>query len=197
MDDLKSRVQKTRENFSATVEQYDRLKDKMLTGKQVRQKNYAIMNCNKISSFAKDPGVMNKMYTRQGYLYGQTAGKNSGVKKALAASGASGGWTKYYCQYVAKTKTLTLIPYSQLTGKITSTETLRVSECVCKEEAANVNNNGSGKTGSAAASASGGVVEKYKFIVTGDDLGESASSASAAASVRPSRLVCADRVSAP
>jgi hypothetical protein len=35
MDDLKSRVQKTRENFSATVEQYERLKEKMITGKQV------------------------------------------------------------------------------------------------------------------------------------------------------------------
>ena len=36
MEDLKSRVQKTRENFSATVEQYDRLKERMLKGKQVR-----------------------------------------------------------------------------------------------------------------------------------------------------------------
>ena len=35
MEDLKSRVQKTRENHSATVEQYEALKDKMLTGSEV------------------------------------------------------------------------------------------------------------------------------------------------------------------
>ena len=35
MEDLKSRVQKTRENHSATVEQYEALKEKMLTGKEV------------------------------------------------------------------------------------------------------------------------------------------------------------------
>ena len=45
MTDLKSRVQKTRDNFSATIEQYESLKKKMLSSPQ-------------------DPGLLNKMYTR-------------------------------------------------------------------------------------------------------------------------------------
>ena len=103
---------------------------------------------------------MNKMYTRQGYLYGQNANRGNGVKAAMLAGGST--WTKYYCQYVAKTKTLTMIPYSQLAGKITTTETIRVTECVCKEETTS----GSGK----APATPSAVVEKYKFVVTGEDL---------------------------
>ena len=43
---------------------------------------------------------MSRMYTRQGYLFLQ------GKKNLKLAT----GWTKHYCQYQAKTKTLTLIP---------------------------------------------------------------------------------------
>ena len=62
---------------------------------------------------------------------------------------ASGGWSKYYCQYQAKTKTLTMIPYSQMSGKISNSgcETLIVKECVCKEETS----------------------EKFRFVVAGED----------------------------
>lgn len=129
MEDLKARVQKTRDNFSATKEQYDSLKTKILSNTQ-------------------DPGQLNKMYTRQGYLYGQNSNNSKKTMSNIKLGGSA--WTKYYCQYSAKTKTLTLIPYSQLSGKISTTETLRVQECVCKEE----------------------TTEKFKFIVTGEDLAE-------------------------
>lgn len=46
-----------------------------------------------------------------------------------------------------------MIPYSQLSGKITTTETLKVHECLCKEE----------------------TTEKYRFVVTGEDLSEQVS----------------------
>ena len=121
MADLKARVTKTRDNFSATVESYQSLKEKLLGS----------MN---------DPGSMNRMYTRQGYLFMQG-------KKKLGS-----GWTKHYCQYLAKTKTLTLIPYNQLTGKITTSESLRVTGCTCKDDSP----------------------EKFRFSVTGEDLTEAA-----------------------
>ena len=60
------------------------------------------------------------------------------------------GWTKYYCQYQTKTKTLTMIPYNQLTGKITSAESLRVTGCICRDD----------------------ISEKFRFSVTGEDLTE-------------------------
>ena len=118
MNDLQARVQKTRESFSATSEQYESLKQKMLTGHH-------------------DPGLFNRMYTRQGYLYVQN-------KKNLMGS----QWTKHYCQYQARTHTLIMIPYNQLQGKITTTETIKVNSCLCKEESA----------------------EKFRFVVTGEDI---------------------------
>ena len=45
MTDLQHRVQKTRDNFSATSEKFESLKEKMLTS-------------------GLDPGLLNKMYTR-------------------------------------------------------------------------------------------------------------------------------------
>ena len=119
-NDLRSRVQKTRENYSSTIEHFKSLKEKMLSGHQ-------------------DPGLFNKMYTRQGYLYVQNRKVN------LIGTQT---WTKHYCQYQASAKTLTMIPYTQLNGKITSTETLKVASCVCKEESA---------------------VEKFRFIVAGEE----------------------------
>ena len=103
---------------------------------------------------------MNKMYTRQGYLYAQN-GRN-GSMKALGG----GGWTKYYCQYVAKTKTLTMIPYNQTAGKITSTETIRVGECAFKEK------EDAGNKSSTAATPNAGGADKFKFVVMGEDMGE-------------------------
>ena len=82
------------------------------------------------------------MYTRQGYLYVQN-------RKINLIGQLS--WSKHFCQYQASTKTLTMIPYSQINGKITSTETMRVSSCVCKEETQPA-------------------TEKFRFIVSGEEL---------------------------
>ena len=128
MADLKSRVSKTRDNFSATVESYQSLKEKLLSSTQ-------------------DPGRLNKMYTRQGYLFLQ------GKKNLKLGT----GWSKHYCQYLAKTKTLTLIAYNQMAGKITTSESLRVTGCTCKDD----------------------VPEKFRFSVTGEDLTEAEVSGSA------------------
>ena len=62
------------------------------------------------------------------------------------------GWSKHYCQYLAKTKTLTLIANNQMAGKITTSESLRVTGCTCKDD----------------------VPEKFRFSVTGEDLTEAA-----------------------
>ncbi len=122
MEDLRARVQRTRESFAATVEQFDRLKERTLRG-------------------GHDPGSFNKMYARQGYLY---------MKRTQSKlPGGRSQWTKCYCQYRASDRTLTLIPYSQVSpGKINLAETVKVSEVACKEE---------------------GTGEKFRFIVSGEE----------------------------
>merc|ERR1719187_273988 len=65
-----------------------------------------------------DPGTLNKMYTRTGYLFFME-------KKALGTA-----WQKCYCQYVRENRLFCMIPYNQNTGKITSTETFRLKSCV-------------------------------------------------------------------
>ena len=77
---------------------------------------------------------------RQGYLFVQG-------KKNLKLGSV---WTKYFCQYQAKSKTLTMIPYSQLSGKVTGGEVVRVTSCVCHDEAR----------------------DKFRFTVTGEDTAE-------------------------
>lgn len=68
------RVQRARESFSTTSEQYDSLKAKVADG-------------------GADPGSMNRMYTRQGYLYAQKERRKNKLP------GGGGGWSKYFCQY--------------------------------------------------------------------------------------------------
>ena len=89
-------------------------------------------------------GAFNPMYTRQGYLYVQTKNKSVPFNVQLGSQ-----WTKHYCQYQAKSKTLSMIPYTQLNGKITTSETVRVTSCVCKSEDSS---------------------EKFRFVVHGDEL---------------------------
>lgn len=125
MNDLKSRVQRSRKSFAATIESYDSLKDRM------------------VSDTTQDPGVFNPMYTRQGYIYVQ-------IKKQTPFPVGS-QWAKHYCQYQAKSKTLTMIPYTQLNGKITTTETVKVTSCVCKSDDS---------------------AEKFRFVVQGEDLSQ-------------------------
>ncbi|KAK8401459.1 hypothetical protein O3P69_002901 [Scylla paramamosain] len=99
MRDLQVRVQRTRENFEATRAESVQLKNKMLE-KSV------------------DPGNMDKMYTRQGYLFLME-------KKAFGTT-----WTKHYCLYQKENRVFTMIPYNQIQHKITSTETIVLRSCV-------------------------------------------------------------------
>ncbi|CAG0892826.1 unnamed protein product [Darwinula stevensoni] len=92
----------TRENFNMTQAKAEQLKQRMLE----RQ---------------LDPGGLNKMYARQGYLYLME-------KKAFATT-----WTKHYCQYQKENRVFTMIPYNQTTGKITSTETMVLKSCVRRQ----------------------------------------------------------------
>ena len=92
----------------------------------------------------QDPGAVNPMYTRQGYLFLQQ--KNKSMPFNVNVMGST--WNKHYCQYQAKTKMLSMIPYNQLNGKITSTETVKVTSCLCKSEDS---------------------AEKFRFVVHGED----------------------------
>ncbi|KAF8784418.1 Rho GTPase-activating protein 26 like protein [Argiope bruennichi] len=99
MTDLQRRLQRTRENFAATDSEAEQLKKKTLEK-------------------AQDPGVLNKMYTRQGYLFLME-------KKALGTT-----WTKHFCQYQKYQKKFSMMPYSQTVGKIMNGETITVKECI-------------------------------------------------------------------
>lgn len=65
-----------------------------------------------------DPGTLNKVYTRTGYLFLME-------KKALGTS-----WMKCFCQYQREGRVFCMIPYNQTAGKIVSTETIRLKTCV-------------------------------------------------------------------
>lgn len=99
MRNLQVRVQRTRENFLATRQESVSLKNKMLEK-------------------SMDPGNMDKMYTRQGYLFLME-------KKAFGTT-----WTKHYCLYQKENRVFTMIPYNQIQHKITSTETMVLKSCV-------------------------------------------------------------------
>ncbi|XP_077558419.1 GTPase regulator associated with FAK isoform X1 [Haemaphysalis longicornis] len=101
--DLQVRLQKTRENFEATHSEAEHLMKKML---EVR------------TTKPQDSGSLNKMYTRQGYLFLME-------KKHLATV-----WNKHYCQYQKENRKFTMIPYSQTVGKITATDAFSLKECI-------------------------------------------------------------------
>ncbi|XP_022655827.1 rho GTPase-activating protein 26-like isoform X2 [Varroa jacobsoni] len=98
--DLQRKLQKTRESLEITNSQAENLMKKMLSERQ-------------------DPGSLNRMYTREGYLYLLE-------KKHLGTV-----WTKHFCQYRKEDRKFTMIPYSQHGNqKITNCETLHLAECV-------------------------------------------------------------------
>uniref|UniRef100_A0A1E1X5U5 Putative oligophrenin-1 n=1 Tax=Amblyomma aureolatum TaxID=187763 RepID=A0A1E1X5U5_9ACAR len=101
--DLQVRLQKTRENFEATHNEAEHLMKKML---EVR------------TTKPQDSGCLNKMYTRQGYLFLME-------KKHLTTI-----WNKHYCQYQKENRKFTMIPYAQTVGKITTTDTFGLKECI-------------------------------------------------------------------
>merc|ERR1712012_1478157 len=67
-----------------------------------------------------DPGTLNKMYTRTGYLFFME-------KKALGTT-----WQKCYCQYIRENRTFCMIPYNQRDAKITNTESFKLKSCMRK-----------------------------------------------------------------
>ncbi|XP_017891094.1 rho GTPase-activating protein 26 isoform X1 [Ceratina calcarata] len=101
MTELQLKIQKTRENFLATRDKTESLMNKM---KDMRKS-------------AVESGV-NKVYTREGYLFLME-------KKAFGTT-----WTKQYCTYQKDTKEFTMIPYNQLTGKFSNKEVLKLASCV-------------------------------------------------------------------
>ena len=64
-----------------------------------------------------DPGTLNKMFTRSGYLF-------LSEKKALGTT-----WNKYYCHYQREGRLFCMIPYNQATGKMMSTDSFRLKTC--------------------------------------------------------------------
>jgi len=102
MTELQSRIQNTREQFHASRDDIHALMRKML---EVRQ------------SKTVDPGTLNKMFTRSGYLFLME-------KKALGTT-----WNKYYCHYQREGRLFCMIPYNQATGKMMSTDSFRLKTC--------------------------------------------------------------------
>ena len=95
----------TREHFNSSREDIQALMRKML---EVRK------------SKTMDPGTLNKMFTRSGYLYLME-------KKALTTS-----WNKYYCHYQKEGRLFFMIFYNQANGKMMSThttESFRIKTC--------------------------------------------------------------------
>jgi len=103
MTELQVRVQNTRENFKSSRDDIQALMRKMLEVRQTKP---------------VDPGTLNKMYTRTGYLFFME-------KKALGTT-----WQKCYCQYIRENRTFCMIPYNQTNAKITSTESFRLKSCI-------------------------------------------------------------------
>ena len=101
MTELQLKIQKTRDNFLATRDKTESLMNKMKDMKKS----------------AVESGV-NKLYTREGYLFLME-------KKAFGTT-----WTKQYCTYQKDKKEFTMIPYNQLTGKFSSKEVLTLASCI-------------------------------------------------------------------
>ncbi|QQP49481.1 Rho GTPaseactivating protein 10like, partial [Caligus rogercresseyi] len=65
-----------------------------------------------------DPGTLNRMFTRSGYLYVME-------KRALGTV-----WNKCFCRYQRECKIFCMIPYNQITGKMVSADSFRLKSCV-------------------------------------------------------------------
>ncbi|KAG1693198.1 Rho GTPase-activating protein 26 [Nymphon striatum] len=112
MTDLQIRIQKTRDHFNETK---DRATDLMKKNLEVRKT-------------PSDPGSLCRMYARQGYLFLLE-------KKAFGTA-----WTKNFCQYQKDSKRFNMIPYSQSTGKFTTTDSAIVETCLKMERHAHLKN---------------------------------------------------------
>ncbi|XP_074598061.1 GTPase regulator associated with FAK isoform X2 [Brevipalpus obovatus] len=103
MRQLQIRLQRTRENYEATQNETKNLMNKIVEIRNVKP---------------QDPGSLNKMYAREGYLFLME-------KKAFGTT-----WIKTFCQYQKECRRFTMIPYSQTVGKIGNKETVTLKECI-------------------------------------------------------------------
>ncbi|XP_063622732.1 rho GTPase-activating protein 26 isoform X2 [Cydia splendana] len=105
--DLQLRIQRTRTNFEETSKQTESLMKKMM---EVRQMNKEV-EAEETGDATDAAGV-----SRAGYLYLME-------KKAFGTA-----WSKHYCTYEKNSRTLRLLPYSQINPKTTAPAE---SVCVC------------------------------------------------------------------
>ncbi|XP_047126257.1 rho GTPase-activating protein 26 isoform X2 [Hydra vulgaris] len=104
LTDLQYKLQTTRYRFDVTRQEAEELKNKTT-------KKFNMGELNKGS------------YSRQGYLFVQV--KNWG--------GLGGQWIKHYCRYSKENKIMSMIPYTQTSGKLNSnTDTFVVTSCTRK-----------------------------------------------------------------
>ncbi|CAG7818348.1 unnamed protein product [Allacma fusca] len=101
MTDLQKRLQNTRENFETTRDQTKSLMNKML---EIRK--------------SKDPGSLDKTYSRQGYLYLME-------KKALGTT-----WNKFYCTYEKASRKFCMVPYNQTSNKLAVIDEIILKSCI-------------------------------------------------------------------
>ncbi|XP_063384378.1 rho GTPase-activating protein 26 [Cydia fagiglandana] len=106
--DLQLRIQRTRTNFEETSKQTESLMKKMM---EVRQMNKEVEAEETGEGVDAAGGV-----SRAGYLYLME-------KKAFGTA-----WSKHYCTYEKNSRTLRLLPYSQINPKTTAPAE---SVCVC------------------------------------------------------------------
>lgn len=106
--DLQLRIQRTRTNFEETSKQTESLMKKMM---EVRQMNKEV-EAEETGEAADAAGGV----SRAGYLYLME-------KKAFGTA-----WSKHYCTYEKNSRTLRLLPYSQINPKTTAPAE---SVCVC------------------------------------------------------------------
>ena len=91
-----------------------------VVSKSVLNSFRVVCQCHDLIPLQKpiDPGTLNKLYTRTGYLFLME-------KKALGTT-----WNKYYCHYQRDGRLFCMIPYNQTTPKILSNETFRLKACI-------------------------------------------------------------------
>uniref|UniRef100_A0A0A9ZDM2 Rho GTPase-activating protein 26 n=1 Tax=Lygus hesperus TaxID=30085 RepID=A0A0A9ZDM2_LYGHE len=102
LNELQFRIQRTRENFTATRDKTEQLMKKTLE-----------MRVGK----ALEPGSSNRT-TKEGYLFLME-------KKAFGVT-----WTKNYCTYRKETKEFSMTPYNQMTAKFTNPDVMMLESCI-------------------------------------------------------------------
>ncbi|CAB3402759.1 unnamed protein product [Caenorhabditis bovis] len=113
LDNVQTKVQKTKDNYNATISEAEELKRKML------------------ESHTKSTGDRRPMPTiKQGYVYMQEKSK---IPKTIGRD-VLGKWTKYYCVYSKETRIFTMVSANSATktdmkSAVAQTVTFRLKSC--------------------------------------------------------------------